>query len=140
MNKLQMEYLMESNNVIDGELRDPAPADETAKNPNPAKPNAGFKEAVKTVENIGQTIGDALQGRGNVVMVRVNDDTLHRLDQLVDAEVTKSRSESAAYLINEGIKANDALFQKINEITDQIAQLRSQLRETIQSDQNQTKE
>ncbi len=132
---------MESNNVIDGELRDPAPADEAAKNPNPAKPGgAGFKEAVKTVENIGQTIGDALQSRGNVVMVRVNDDTLRRLDQLVDAEVTKSRSESAAYLINEGIKANDALFQKINEITDQIAQLRSQLRETIQSDQNQTKE
>lgn len=127
---------MESNNVIDGELRDPAPEDEAAKGANPAKPGGtGFKEAVKTVENFGQTIGDALQGRGNVVMVRVNDDTLHRLDQLVDAEVTKSRSESAAYLINEGIKANDALFQKINEITDQIAQLRSQLRETIQSDQ-----
>jgi predicted transcriptional regulator len=127
---------MESNNVIDGELHDPAPADEAAKNTNPSKQGgAGFKEAVKTVENIGQTIGDALQSRGNVVMVRVNDDTLRRLDQLVDAEVTKSRSESAAYLINEGVKANDALFQKINEITDQIAQLRSQLRETIQSDQ-----
>jgi predicted transcriptional regulator len=131
-----MEYLMESNNVIDGELHDPAPADEAAKNANSSKQGgAGFKEAVKTVENIGQTIGDALQSRGNVVMVRVNDDTLRRLDQLVDAEVTKSRSESAAYLINEGVKANDALFQKINEITDQIAQLRSQLRETIQSDQ-----
>jgi hypothetical protein len=64
-------------------------------------------------------------------MVRVNDDSLAYLDMLVEADITKSRSESAAFLINEGIKGNEALFNKIREITDQIAALKSQLRETV---------
>lgn len=94
-----------------------------------------FNEAIKQVEtfteNLGKALGNALQDRANVVMVRVNDDSLSYLDMLVDADVTKSRSESAAFLINEGIKANETLFNKIREITDQIAALRSQLRETV---------
>ena len=86
------------------------------------------KEAGKQFENIGKALGSALQDRANVVMVRVNDDSLAYLDMLVEADITKSRSESAAFLINEGIKANEALFNKIRNITDQITALRSELR------------
>jgi len=68
-----------------------------------------------------------------VVMVRVNDDSLSYLDMLVEADVTKSRSESAAFLINEGIKVNGSLFNKIREITDQIAALKAQLRDSVAS-------
>jgi hypothetical protein len=50
---------------------------------------------------------------------------------LVEAEITKSRSESAAFLITEGVKANQDLFKKIGHITEQIATLRAQLRETV---------
>jgi hypothetical protein len=64
-------------------------------------------------------------------MVRVNDDALRHMDMLVDAEITKSRSESAAFLITEGVKANQDLFKKIGHITEQIATLRAQLRETV---------
>ena len=78
-----------------------------------------------------QTLGEALQGRGNVVMVRVNDEALAHLDMLVEAEVTKSRSGSAAFLISEGIRANEALFARISTITDQIAELREQLRQEV---------
>ena len=67
-------------------------------------------------------------------MVRVNDETLRRLDMLVDAEITKSRSESAAYLIGEGIKATEELYAKIAEVTDQIVKLREQLREAIKTE------
>lgn len=101
-----------------------------ARPPGPAM----LKETWKQVETIGQAVGVALQGRGNVVMVRVNDDALRHLDMLVDAEITKSRSESAALLINEGIKANQALYGKITQITDQIAGLRQQLRESVKPD------
>ena len=87
-----------------------------------------LKDAWKQVESFGQTLSVALQGRGNVVMVRVNDEALAHLDMLVEAEITKSRSESAAFLINEGINANQALFQRISTITGQIAKLREQLR------------
>ena len=97
-------------------------------------PKADLKEAWKQVETFGQALGSALQGRGNVVMVRVNDEALRHLDMLVETEVTKSRSESAAFLINEGIKANKALYDRIREITDQIMDLRNQLREVVNPD------
>jgi hypothetical protein len=97
--------------------------------------NDAFKQVESFTENLGKALGSALQDRANVVMVRVNDDSLSYLDMLVEADVTKSRSESAAFLINEGIKANEALFNKIREITDQIAALRSQLRETVRAEE-----
>ncbi|GIV66474.1 MAG: hypothetical protein AB1457_02645 [Chloroflexota bacterium] len=93
-----------------------------------------LREAWKQVENIGQTLGEALQSRGNVVMVRVNDETLRHLDMLVEAEIAKSRSEAAALLINEGIKHNAELFSHIQQVTDQIIQLRIQLKKSILND------
>ena len=94
--------------------------------------NDAIRQVETITENIGKALTSALQDRANVVMVRVNDDSLAYLDMLVEADITKSRSESAAFLINEGIKANEALFDKIRNITDQIAALKAQLRETVQ--------
>ena len=93
--------------------------------------NEAMKQVEKQVGNISKALGSALQDRANVVMVRVNDDSLLYLDMLVEADITKSRSESAAFLINEGIKANETLFNKIREITDQISDLKAQLRQTV---------
>mgnify|MGYP003574206315 CR=1 FL=1 len=93
--------------------------------------NEAIKQVEKQVGNISKALGSALQDRANVVMVRVNDDSLDYLDILVEADITKSRSESAAFLINEGIKANEGLFDKIRSITDQIAALKSELREAV---------
>ncbi len=93
-----------------------------------------LREAWKQVENIGQTLGEALQSRGNVVMVRVNDETLKHLDMLVESEIVKSRSEAAALLINEGIKLNAELFSHIQQVTDQIIHLRNQLKKSILND------
>jgi hypothetical protein len=90
-----------------------------------------LSEAFRQMEGIGKALGSALSDRANVVMVRVNNESLQYLDMLVDADITKSRSESAAFLINEGIKSNQALFNKIRDITDQISALRSQLRESV---------
>lgn len=93
--------------------------------------NEAFKQVEKQMGSISKALGSALQDRANVVMVRVNDDSLHYLDILVEADITKSRSESAAFLINEGIKANEKLFNQIRDITDQIAALKAQLREAV---------
>jgi len=116
----------------DEEIQTEQSSDAAAHKPKAAKPD--LKEAWKQVETFGQALGSALQGRGNVVMVRVNDEALRHLDMLVETEVTKSRSESAAFLINEGIKANGALYDRIREITDQIMDLRIQLREVVNPD------
>jgi len=78
-----------------------------------------------------EALEQALSGRANVLMIRVNDETLKYLDMLVEADICKSRSQSAAFLIAEGIKANESLFQQISVVTEQIAALRAQLREMV---------
>ena len=80
-----------------------------------------------------EALEQALSGRANVLMIRVNDETLKYLDMLVEADICKSRSQSAAFLIAEGIKANESLFQQISVVTEQIAALRAQLREMVQA-------
>jgi hypothetical protein len=116
--------------VIEGEATEVNPeADQGGKMLGDAKATAAtLKDAVGSLR---KTLASALQDRGNVVMVRVNDEALSHMDMLVEAEVTKSRSESAAFLITEGVKANRDLFDKISHITEQIATLRAQLRETV---------
>ena len=75
----------------------------------------------KTGESVGQVIGGivdtlevALTKRGNTVMVRVNDDALANLDMLVEAGICKSRSESAAFLLQRGIDSS-ASMQTVEE-------------------------
>ena len=124
---------MSEDTIIEGEATE-IPAGEEMRDekaPEPKAAAAALKDALERVESLGKTLAGALQDRANVVMVRVNDDALRHLDMLVEADITKSRSESAAFLITEGIKANQDLFDKIGSITEQIAALRAQLRETV---------
>lgn len=127
----RIEEVVEETPVVDVEtvVEDAPEGEEKHEGKKPA--SASLKDALKQVETFGQALSDALQARGNVVMVRVNDEALTHMDMLVDAEVTKSRSESAAFLIAEGIKANQMLFDKIGNITQQIAELREQLRKEV---------
>ena len=117
--------------VVTNEEQEVGDAGKKSEEPKVKKSATTLKDALKQVETIGQALGEALQGRGNVVMVRVNDEALDHLDMLVEAEITKSRSESAALLINEGISANTALFEKISKITNKITALRVQLRQEV---------
>jgi hypothetical protein len=50
---------------------------------------------------------------------------------LVQSGIFKSRSEAAAFLISEGIKAQDALFRRISEKITEIEKLRNDLRNSI---------
>jgi tRNA A37 threonylcarbamoyltransferase TsaD len=93
-----------------------------------AKEPWGLSEIASSLRTV---VSRALTGRTNVVMVRVNDETLRYLDMLIEADICKSRSESAAFLIAEGVKANAALYERIAEVTEQIAELRRQLREIV---------
>ncbi|TEU13494.1 MAG: hypothetical protein E3J21_18535 [Anaerolineales bacterium] len=88
----------------------------------------GFSEIASSLRT---AVSRALADRTNVVMIRVNDETLCYLNMLVEADICKSRSESAAFLIAEGVKANSALYERIAEVTEQIAELRRQLREIV---------
>ncbi len=131
MSKKQVEEVIEETPVVEAEAVVEGAVEGEEKHEAKKPASASLKDALKQVETFGQALSDALQARGNVVMVRVNDEALTHMDMLVDAEVTKSRSESAAFLIAEGIKANQSLFEKIGNITQQIAELRELLRKEV---------
>ncbi len=82
----------------------------------------------KATESIGKAIDSALAARDHVVMVRVNDDSLKSLDALVQTSIFKSRSEAAAFLIGEGVKAQASLFERISERIKEIDRLRTELK------------
>ncbi|HEY7913064.1 MAG TPA: hypothetical protein VIG62_14220 [Blastocatellia bacterium] len=90
----------------------------------------------RATESIGKAIESALSARDHVVMVRVNDESLKRLDDLVQSGIFKSRSEAAAFLISEGIKTQAALFDRISEKITEIERLRSELKSIIKPEES----
>ena len=72
--------------------------------------------------------------RDNVVMVRVNEGDLNRIDELVDSGQFNSRSEATAFLIGEGIKSKQQMFEKMAEKISQIQNLRTELEVMIAED------
>ena len=96
-------------------------------------------KGVDAAESIGENIRDTVQGmrgsRDNVVMVRVDKVSLDRLDELVEAGIMGSRSEAAAFLIAEGIKARQPLFDRIAEKIQQIRDAKEELRRMVDIDE-----
>ena len=75
------------------------------------------------------------KGRGNVVMTRLNDDDLAKIDALVEVEAFKSRSEATAFFIKEGMNARKDLFDKVKETVDKIKELKEQAKESLSKTQ-----
>ena len=108
-----------------------------------AKEKAGGKQlkeifdgTARIRQSIGQAfkgVADVFRGRDYVVMVRVNKQSLDRIDELVDSGLFKSRSESAAFLIARGIDANTEVYERIEDKVSQINKLKGELQEMIGS-------
>jgi hypothetical protein len=103
----------------------------------PAAKDAAKKESTganvgKAINSFMESLEAALSGRGNAVMVRVNDEALSKLDMLIEAGICKSRSESAAFLLQRGIDSSGALFDRIISVTSQITSLREDLLTAVQ--------
>jgi hypothetical protein len=85
----------------------------------------------KAINSIVGSLEAALSGRGNAVMVRVNDEALAKLDMLIEAGICKSRSESAAFLLQRGIDSSGALYDRIQSVTSQITKMREDLLSSV---------
>ena len=90
--------------------------------------------ASKTFESLKKRIEKALADRNTVLTIRVNDDTNKKLNMLVEAGLFKSRSECAAFLIEEGARFHEDLFQKIEEKMIEIDRLREELRNMVEKE------
>ncbi len=89
------------------------------------------KIAVKTAESIKKVIDKAMVARNTVLTIRVNDESNEKLRMLVDVGLFKSRSESAAFLIQEGIKSQEALFGKISTKLKKIDKIKEELKNIV---------
>ena len=93
----------------------------------------GVRDAAAAgVENVRETVRNRnpteRQTRDNVVMVRVDKDSLDRMDDLIEAGVVGSRSEAANYLITEGIKSRQNFFDVVASKVAEIRQAKEELR------------
>jgi predicted transcriptional regulator len=87
--------------------------------------------ANRTLESVKKTLDRAMDSRNTVLTIRVNDDANQKLSQLVEAGLFKSRSESAAFLIEEGIKHQLELFTKIEKKMSHIEKLKEELKTIV---------
>ena len=82
--------------------------------------------------DISRTIERAISAKDDyVVAVKVTPDAQEKLENLVQAGVFRSRAEAAAYLIDEGIKAQSPLFERVSQKLSEIERLRAELRGMI---------
>ena len=82
--------------------------------------------------DISRTIERAMAAKDDyVVAVKVSHEAQDKLEQLVQAGVFRSRAEAAAYLIDEGIKTQSALFDRVQQKLAEIERLRAELRGMI---------
>jgi len=88
--------------------------------------------SMQNVEHIVHSIRTALKERGNVIMTRLDDDDLEKIDALVEVELFKSRSEAVAYFIHEGVKARKDLFDKVTPTVERIRQLKKEAQATLE--------
>ncbi len=116
--------------------KDSGPEQKEKKHQNPLDEfgNHVEKFATRTAESIKKVIDKALSSRNTVLTIRVNDESNKKMNMLVEAGLFKSRSESAAFLIQEGIKGHEDFFTKISEKLEKIDKIKEELKTIVFDD------
>jgi hypothetical protein len=79
--------------------------------------------------DISRTIEKAISAKDDYMLaVKVSTEASHKLGQLVQAGVFGTRAEAASFLIDEGIKTQSALFERVEQKLAEIERLRAELR------------
>src|ERR1051325_7306068 len=84
------------------------------------------------VRDISRTIEKAISAKDDyVVAVKISPEAQEKLEALVQAGVFRSPAEAAGFLIDEGIKTQSALFERVRQKLAEIERLRAELRGMI---------
>ncbi|MCI0339395.1 MAG: hypothetical protein L0226_17625 [Acidobacteria bacterium] len=82
-------------------------------------------------ESVNKAVERALNVRDTTVLIRLSDASSDAIDTLVSAGIFKGRAEAAAFLIDEGIRAQSPLFQRIQSKLNEIERIREELRTSV---------
>ena len=86
----------------------------------------------RSLSAIGQKVKGVLPiNSGDLNHVRLSPDAQDKLDALVQAGVFEHKAEAAAYLIEQGIKAEIKLFEVVERKLSEIERLRAELRNLV---------
>jgi hypothetical protein len=90
----------------------------------------------KSLSAIGQKVRGVLPiNSGDLNHVKLSPDAQDKLEDLVQAGVFDSKAEAAAYLIDQGIKAEAKLFEVVDQKLSEIERLRTELRNLVKGRQ-----
>jgi Arc/MetJ-type ribon-helix-helix transcriptional regulator len=79
--------------------------------------------------DISRTIERAISAKDDyVVAVKIPPAAQEKVDQLVSAGIFRNRAEAAGFLVEEGIKTQSALFDRVQQKLAEIERLRAELR------------
>jgi Arc/MetJ-type ribon-helix-helix transcriptional regulator len=79
--------------------------------------------------DISRTIERAISAKDDyVVAVKISPGAQDKVDQLVQAGIFRNRAEAAGFLVEEGIKTQSALFERVQQKLAEIERLRAELR------------
>jgi Arc/MetJ-type ribon-helix-helix transcriptional regulator len=118
-------------------LRDDEAEDQGAKGPDRERLSSSMRDTLHRIpeslssigRDISRTIERAISAKDDyVVAVKLSAEAQDKLDQLVQAGVFRSRAEAAAFLIDEGTKAQAELFARVAQKLSEIERLRAELR------------
>ena len=82
-------------------------------------------------ETVNKAVERAINVKDTTVLVRLSDEAADKLDKLVAAGVFKNRMEAASFLLEEGMKAQAPLFQRIQDKLSEIERIRTELRNSV---------
>jgi hypothetical protein len=85
-------------------------------------------ETTKLFKLSGRAVAMTFQALTNRLLVHLDHETYRQLDLLVESGVAQDRHEAVLFLLSEGIKANRAIFEKVECANAQITSLQAQLR------------
>lgn len=85
----------------------------------------------KMIEKSIEQAEKNMSGQKGVISVRLSQEEIEVIDQLVFLELAKNRSDATGMLIREGIRANRTLLEQIQGYTAQLEQVKSKIKESI---------
>ena len=110
---------------------EPEPIDDKANAGNSMRDMAArIPEQLSAIgRDISRTIEKAISAKDDYMLaVKVSADASHKLGQLVQAGVFGTRAEAASFLIDQGIKTQTDLFERVEQKLAEIERLRAELR------------
>ena len=110
---------------------EPEPIDEKSNAGNSMRDMAArIPEQLSAIgRDISRTIEKAISAKDDYMLaVKVSADASHKLGQLVQAGVFGTRAEAASFLIDQGIKTQTDLFERVEQKLAEIERLRAELR------------